>query len=60
MRTKLFVLLVALMSTWSGNVALAQLTSDKVLIYVKAGVEPSKALNGHVKVIGYFSDRDEI
>ena len=58
MRTKLFVLLVALMSTWSGNVALAQLTSDKVLIYVKAGQEPSKA--GDVYVIGYFADDDEI
>ena len=60
MRTKILSLLVVLMCTWSENVAFAQFTSDKVLIYVKAGQEPSKALNGHVKVIGYFADRDEI
>lgn len=51
---------MVLFSTWSGNVALAQFTSDKVLIYVKAGTEPSKAHNGDVTVIGYFSDEDEI
>lgn len=60
MKTKILSLLVVLMSTWSGNVAFAQFTSDEVLIYVKAGVESSKARNGHVKVIGYFSDGDEI
>lgn len=60
MKTKILSLLVVLMSTWSGNVALAQFTSDKVLIYVKAGIEPSKALNGQAIVIGYFSDEDEI
>lgn len=46
------------MSTWSGNVAVAQFSSDRVLIYVKAGQEPSKARD--VIVIGYFADRDEI
>lgn len=60
MKTKILSLLVVLMSTWSGNVALAQFTSDKVLIYVKADIEPSKALNGQAIVIGYFSDEDEI
>ena len=58
MRTKILCLLVVLMSTWSGNVALAQFTSDKVLIYVKAGQEPSKASD--VCVIGYFADDNEI
>lgn len=59
---KIFLsLLTMLMSMYFGNEAFAQLfSSDKVLIYVKAGQEPSKALNGHVKVIGYFADRDEI
>lgn len=58
---KILSLLLVLISTWSVNDAFAQLfTLDKVLIYVKAGIEPSKARNGHVKVIGYFSDRDEI
>lgn len=60
MKTKILSLLVVLMSIWSGNVALAQFTSDKVLIYVKAGIEPSKALLGHVEVIGYLSDEDVI
>ena len=58
MKTKILSLLVALLSAWSGNVALAQFTSDKVLIYVKAGQEPSKASN--ICVIGYFVDDDEI
>lgn len=60
MRTKISCLLVVLMSTLSGNVALAQFTSDKVLIYVEAGIEPSKALSSQVIVIGYYSDEDEI
>ena len=58
MKTKILSLLVVLMSTWSGNVAFAQFNSDKVLIYVKAGQEPSKASD--VIVIGYFADYNEI
>ena len=55
---KIFLsLIVVLMSTFAN----AQLFSyDRVLIYVKAGIEPSKAREGQVKVIGYFADRDEI
>lgn len=59
MKTKILSFLVVLMSAWLGNVAYAQLFScDRVLIYVKAGKEPSKAAS--VKVIGYFADNDEI
>lgn len=53
---KFFLLLLATMAL----PCFAQFSSDKVLVYVKAGVEPSKALNGHVMVIGYFSDEDKI
>lgn len=36
----------------------AQFSSDKVLVYVKAGEEPSKSKN--IVVIGYFDDSNEI
>lgn len=58
MKIKILSLLVVLLSTWSGNNTLAQFASDKVLIYVKAGQEPSKASN--ILVIGYFTADDEI
>ena len=58
MKTKILSLAVFLMGLFSINLASAQFTSDRVLIYVKAGQEPSQATN--IRVIGYFADRDEI
>ena len=56
---KVLSLLVLLMCTLSGNFVFAQLFSyDKVLIYVKAGEEPSEATDAIV--IGYFAENDEI
>lgn len=58
MKTKILSLLVVLMGTLGSNVASAQFYDDRVLVYVKAGQEPSEATS--VCVIAYFSDRDEI
>ena len=46
------------MGLFSVNLASAQFTSDRVLIYVEAGQEPSQA--SIIRIIGYFADRDEI
>ena len=58
MKTKILSLAVFLMGLFSVNLASAQFTSDRVLIYVKAGQEPSQATD--IVFIGYFADRDEI
>ena len=58
MKTKILSLAVFLMGLFSVNLASAQFTSDKVLIYLKAGQDPSQATN--IVFIGYFADRDEI
>lgn len=58
MKKKILSLLVVLLSMWSSNVAFAQFSSDRVLIYVKAGQDPSKASD--ICVIGYFVDDNEI
>jgi len=58
MKKKVLVLIMALASVGLWNDVFAQFSSDRVLVYVKAGQEPSKATD--VWVIGYFADRNEI
>jgi len=53
-------LAVFLLCCLLGFPCFAQFSSDEVLVYVKAGVKPSNAKNGHVVVIGYNSYNDEI
>lgn len=64
MKNKILSLLIVLFSMFSWNIAFTQFSSDKVLIYVKAGVDPSKVDNihnlGKVLLIGYFAYDDEI
>lgn len=58
MKIKILSLLTVLMCTLNSNVAVAQFYSDRVLVYVKAGQDPSEATS--VCVIAYYSDSDEI
>ena len=59
MRTKkILSLVVFLLGLFNANLASAQFTSDKVLIYVKAGQEPSQASD--VVVIAYYGYDDKI
>lgn len=58
MKTKILSLVAVLLCSWFANNAYAQFSSDRVLVYVKAGQEPLKATD--VVVIGYFEDNDVV
>lgn len=63
MKNKILSLLIVLFSMFSWNIAFTQFSSDKVLIYVKAGAD-LKVDNmhnvGEILLIGYFAYDDEI